>query len=78
MVVRLPPELEQAVKQQAERTGKTPDEVVGETLREALLPKAAAASEGHDEWVRRLRSIATPAGVSLTNEQLSRENLYED
>jgi hypothetical protein len=30
-----------------------------------------------DEWERRLRSIATDCGVSLSNEALSREELYD-
>jgi hypothetical protein len=33
--------------------------------------------EPRDEWERRLRSIATDCGVSLTDEQLSREELYD-
>jgi len=32
----------------------------------------------HDEWVRLLRSIGTDCGVSLTDEQVSREALYDD
>jgi hypothetical protein len=31
----------------------------------------------HEEWVRRLRAIATDCGVSLSNEALSSEGLYD-
>ena len=30
-----------------------------------------------DEWLRRLRAIATDCGVSLSNEALSSEGLYD-
>ena len=30
-----------------------------------------------DDWVRRLRAIATDCGVSLSNEALSSEGLYD-
>jgi len=82
MVVRLNPDLEKLVQEKATLTGKTVDEVVDATLRQALAPSKPstplAATRDQEEWVRRLRSAASSAGVSLTNEQLSRENLYED
>ena len=31
----------------------------------------------HEEWMRRLRSIASDCGVSLSNEALSSEGLYD-
>ncbi len=30
-----------------------------------------------EEWLRRLRGVATDCGVSLSNEALSREELYD-
>ena len=30
-----------------------------------------------EEWLRRLRSIATACGVSISNEALSREEMYD-
>lgn len=82
MVVRLNPDLEKLVQEKATLTGKTVDEVVDATLRQALAPSESstpfAATQDQEEWVRRLRSAASSAGVSLTNEQLSRENIYED
>jgi hypothetical protein len=79
MVVALNPEVEKLVKDEAERTGKTADEIVNDALRRGLVPDYRnQLPPPRDEWEVRLRSIATPAGVSLTNEQLSRENIYED
>ena len=79
MVVVLTPELEKIVKAQAQRTGKTAEEVVQETLRHGLMPDHRdQLPPPRSEWERRLREIGRPAGVSLTNEQLSRENIYED
>lgn len=81
MVVRLQPDLEKVLKEKADSAGKTVDEVVDATLRQALAapqPSPAPTSEDQDAWVRRLRSAASAAGVSLTNEQLSRESIYED
>ncbi len=34
-------------------------------------------AEGKEEWLRRLRGAATDCGVSLSNEALSSEGLYE-
>jgi predicted DNA-binding antitoxin AbrB/MazE fold protein len=34
-------------------------------------------TETQKEWLRRLRSAATDCGVSLSNEALSREELYD-
>lgn len=31
----------------------------------------------HDEWVRRLRELAIDCGVSLSNEAVSSEGLYD-
>lgn len=82
MVVRLNPDLEKAVQEKADLTGRTVDEVVDATLRQALLASQPSPppplTPDQDEWVRRLRSAASSAGVSLTNDQLSRENIYED
>jgi predicted DNA-binding antitoxin AbrB/MazE fold protein len=34
-------------------------------------------SDAQEEWLRRLRSIATDCGVSLSNEAVSSEGLYD-
>ena len=79
MVFALTPDLEKIVKAQAERTGKTAEEIVQETLRRGLMPDYRdQLPPPRSEWERQLREIARPTGVSLTDEQLSRENIYED
>lgn len=49
-----------------------------------LLPEGASVRveiqqlrESRDEWERVLRSVATDCGVSLSDEALSREGMYE-
>jgi hypothetical protein len=79
MVIALTPDLEKIVKEQAHRMGKTAEEVVRETLRRGLMPDYRdQLPPPRDDWERRLRELGRPTGVSLTNEQLSRENIYED
>ena len=79
MVVALSPDIEKVVKDQADRTGKTPEEIVHDALRRELLPDyRQQLPPPRDEWERKLRSIAIPTGVSLTDEQVSRESIYED
>ncbi len=54
-------------------------------LPEAPAPEApprkpmtlAELPEPRDEWERSLRAIAVDCGVSLTDEQLSREHMYD-
>jgi hypothetical protein len=79
MVVALNPEIEKVVKDQAERTGKTPEEVVNDALRRGLLPNNPPESPApRDDWEKLLASIPVHTGVSLTDEQVSSESIYED
>jgi hypothetical protein len=79
MVVRLTPEIEKVVSEQAQRSGRTAEEVVDEALRRELLPDyREKLPPPRDEWERKLRSIGVPTGVALTDEQLTRESIYED
>ena len=79
MVVSLRPEIEKAVQRIAQDSGKSPDDVVNEALGRGLLQTfEPIARGGGDEWMRRLRSIASPAGVSLSDDAVSRDSLYED
>lgn len=75
MVITLDPELEAALDESARRLGIAPEVLVLNTLRERFL--AQALLEPRDEWERGLRALATDCGVSLSNEALSREELYE-
>jgi hypothetical protein len=72
MTVQLPPEVEKAIIEQAQRQGTTPEALVVDTLRrkfEPIVPR--------DEWEARILSIGTDCGVSLSNEALSSEELYD-
>ena len=76
MVINLPPQLEAALRQQAQRRGVDPQTLALDALRERFLIPAAPL-EPQDEWERRLFSAATDCGVSLSDEALSREALYD-
>jgi hypothetical protein len=75
MVVTIGPDLEAALKEQAQRQGVDPEVLVLNALRERFL--AAAQLEPRDEWERGLLEAARPWGVSLSNEALSSEGLYD-
>jgi hypothetical protein len=75
MVINLPPPLEAAISEGARRRGVTPEVLALEALREHFLP--AAVLQPRDEWERRLLEAATDCGVSLSNEALSSEGLYD-
>jgi hypothetical protein len=76
MVVRLGPELESAVTEEARRRGVAPEVLAVDALRERFL-SATATSQPHDEWERRLLGLARDCGVSLPNAAIRREALYE-
>lgn len=72
MTITISNEVEAMLREKAAQAGKTPDQLAEETLRQALL------DETPDDWDHRVRTLPVQTGVSLTDEQLSRENLYED
>jgi hypothetical protein len=75
MVINLAPDLEAALKEAAQKRGIPPEVVAINALREQFL--RSDSLESRDEWERTLRSIAKDCGVSLSNEALSSEGLYE-
>jgi hypothetical protein len=75
MVITLSPDLESAVQEAATRRGLTPEAFVIEALRERV--QSNKAPEPRDEWERELLSIAKDCGVSLSNEAVSSEGIYE-
>lgn len=75
MVVTLDPKLETAVQEQAHRQGVAPEELVLSILRERFL--AVALLKPRDDWERGLLGAARPWGVSLSNNALSSEALYD-
>ena len=76
MTITLPPELAAVLSEQARRRGVAPEALALDALRQRF-PPALADLEPRDEWERRLLEAATDCGVSLSDEALSREELYE-
>jgi hypothetical protein len=75
MVITVGPDLEAALNDLARTQGVTPEALALQALRERFLPPAL--NPPRDEWERRLRSAATGCGVSLSNEAVSSEGLYD-
>lgn len=82
MTITLTPDIEMALTERAQKQGKPPETLALESLRaefvEAALMKGPTLLEPRDDWERLLRSAATPAGVSLSNEAVSSDGIYED
>lgn len=76
MVITLGPDLEAALNDLARKQGTTPEELALKVLRERFLGTAVAL-EPRDEWERGLLAAARDWGVSLSNEALSSEGLYD-
>jgi len=73
MVITLSPELEAALKDRAQQQGLAPESLALQVLRDRLLPPFIP----QDDWERRLLSIATDCGVSLSNEAVSSEGIHD-
>jgi len=75
MTITLTPDLEKVVLQKAHDQGTTPEAVVLSAIREKL--GQATILDPRDEWEKRLLSVGTPCGVSVSDEALSSEGLYD-
>ncbi len=75
MVITLPPQLESALTTQARQRGLTPEALALDVLRRQLLPVAPPVPV--DEWERKLFAAAVDCGVSIPDETLSSDGLYE-
>lgn len=75
MVITVDPDLEAALNDLARKQGVAPEVLAVQALRERFL--APTQIPPRDEWERRLRSAATDCGVSLSNEAVSSEGLYD-
>ncbi len=81
MTITLTPDLEKVVRDRAHDQGTTPEAVVLNAIREKLglaPPDLMAILVPRDEWERRLLSVGTPCGVSISDEALSSEGLYDE
>jgi hypothetical protein len=76
MTITLGPDLEAALNMVAKRVGMAPDVLALNALRERFLSPSTGI-QPQDEWEQRLLGLAVNCGVSLTDEALSREQLYE-
>ena len=76
MVITVSPELEAALNEQAHRQGVSAEDLALDVLRDRFLA-ASQAMQPQDEWERRLLGLAKDCGVSLSDEALSREVIYD-
>jgi hypothetical protein len=76
MTITLGPELEAALSKVAQQQGVAPEVLAVNALRERFLTPLTAV-QPRDEWDRRLLGLAIDCGVSLSDEALSREEMYE-
>ena len=79
MTITLTPDIEKGLKLRARELGKAPEVLALEKLR---LEFGGADGrnfpfEPQDEWERRLLDIGKDCGISLSNEAVSSEGLYE-
>jgi hypothetical protein len=75
MVIHLGPDLEAALNDLARKQGIAPEVLALNALRERFLGQPPI--QPRDEWERGLLGLAKDCGVSLSNEALSREELYD-
>ena len=76
MVINIGPVLESALNDVAQKQGVAPEVLALNVLSERFLAPAMDLRP-RDEWERRLLSAATDCGVSLSNEAVSSEGLYD-
>ena len=76
MVIMLGPDLEAVLNDLARKQSVAPEELAINALRERFLAHAPPI-QPRDEWERRLLEAASDCGVSLSNEALSREEMYD-
>ena len=75
MVINVPPQIEAAINGEAQRLGAAPEALVLQALRERFPPKLPL--EPRDEWERGLLEAARDCGVSLSDEAVSRDSIYD-
>lgn len=76
MTITLPPDLEAVVIERARETGASAEDYVIAALREQIV-ESRPVLEPRDEWERLVLSLGTDCGVSLPQEALTSEALYE-
>lgn len=76
MVIAVDPDLEARLTEAARKQGVTPEELALGALREKFS-NPTPPIEPRDEWERNLLAIGTNCGVSLSDEAVSSEELYD-
>ncbi len=74
MVIALDPQLEAALNDFASRQGVPPEALALKALRDRFV---VPSSQPRDEWECLLLEAASDCGVSLPNEAVSSEGLYD-
>jgi hypothetical protein len=75
MVITLPTQLESTLAAQARQRGVSPEALALDLLRRQLLQMSPPVPV--DEWERRLFGAAVDCGVSVSNDALSSDGLYD-
>jgi hypothetical protein len=75
MTITLDADLEMALNEAARKQATAPEALALEVLRAKFL--ADRELQPRDEWERELLAIGHDCGVSLSNEALGREVLYD-
>jgi hypothetical protein len=76
MVIMLDPDIEAALNELARKQGVDPVDLAKKALRERFLVPAPQ-NQRFDQWEQELPKAASDCGVSLSNEAVSSEGLYE-
>ena len=76
MEITLPKQLAITLDKLAKLRGQRPEELAIEAI-QARFPSISSAKLEHEAWKRKLAEAASDCGVSLSNESLSSEGLYE-
>ena len=76
MTITIDEGLAARIRAEAEKLGYHPHGLAIAVLCERF-PHPVPTPEEHAAWMERLRALAIPAGVSLPNEALTREALYD-
>jgi hypothetical protein len=74
MTITISPDVAAALKAAAAKRNTDPQHLALEALRNLFLP---GKPEPRDDWERALFAAAIDCGVSLTDEDLSREHMYD-
>jgi hypothetical protein len=77
VVITVESDLESALRNAAKKQGIAPETLALSALRERFLIPVVRV-EPRDEWERQLLAAASDCGISLPNEALSSDGLYEE